>query len=89
MHMAFLPLKTTSRYLPHGHLLWIAHTQRYDSAVTKPEEWKVELDGCDLDTIKSPFMSSEYESFEILIASKGRLTCLSFVTDEGYLLPIL
>ena len=74
------------RPLPHEHILRIAHAQRYDSAVMKPEEWKVELDGCDLDTIKPPFKShfksSECESFEIHIPPKGRLTCLSFVTGE-------
>ena len=49
----------------------------------------MEIESCELDTIKSPFKPSECESFEILLPPEGRLTGLSFITDEDYLLPIL
>ena len=38
---------------------------------------------------QAPLQVSECESFGILIPPKGRPTCLSFVTDGDYLLPII
>ena len=83
------PLPTRTNHYPHKHLIRVAHAEKYNSLVTKPKEWKVELEACDLDTSKSPFKLSECESFGILIPPKGRLAGLSFVTDGYYLLPII
>ena len=46
---------------PHKQLIIVAHADEYDSAVIKPLRWKVELEACNLDTIKSTFRSYKCE----------------------------
>ena len=76
--------------LPHGHLLRTAHTDTFSTnKVTSPQEWNVGLDPCELDSVFTSFIASECEYFDVVVHPKGRLTGMSIVTDEDYMLPIL
>ena len=76
--------------LSHKHLLHTAHVDEFGAnRVTNPQEWIVELDLCELDTISVPFIESECESFEVVIPPKGKLTAISVMTNEDYIFPIL
>ena len=85
-----LSVSGKERVLPHKHLLRTVHADNVGTnEVPTPQEWNVELDPCELDSVSTPFIATECESFDVVIPLKGRLTEISVVTDEDYMLPIL